>query len=96
MTFDTTLNKRLFLTGNDSVYYDQPRTQQPETVKKYIIEALINNKFVPVVKNDNNYLRLIRHNIVALKTKAIRLRVLQTNGDDLARIFEIRCYGKKM
>jgi len=96
LTFDTTLNKRLFLTGNDSVYYDQPRTQQPETVKKYIIEALINNKFVPVVKNDNNYLRLIRHNIVALKTKAIRLRVLQTNGDDLARIFEIRCYGKKM
>jgi ribulose 1,5-bisphosphate synthetase/thiazole synthase len=94
LTFDTGLNRRLFLTGNDSVYYDQVRTVQPESVKKYVIEAYVNDKFIPVVRVKNNYVRLKRHFIETIKTNKIRIRVLQTQGDELARLFEIRCYKK--
>lgn len=75
------------------MYYDQIRTVQPEVIKKYTVEALVNNKFFSVAQSDDNFLRLVRHSIDPIKTKAIRIRVLQTNGDDLAKIFEIRCYG---
>ncbi len=92
LTFDTALNRRLFLTGEDGVYYDQLRRQQPETVKKFIIEALVNDKFVAIIRQDNNYLRVARFEFEAFETKAIRVKVQQTNGDKLARIFEIRCY----
>lgn len=93
LTFETGLNRRLFLTGNDSVYYDQIRSVQPESIRQHVIEALINNIFVPVVRVDDNYVRLNRHHIEPVTTTAIRVRVLQTQGDDLARIFEIRRCG---
>jgi hypothetical protein len=92
LTFDTALHRRLFLTGEDGVYYDQLRTQQPETVKKYSIEALLDDKFVTIVKQDKNYLRLVRFEFEPIETKVIRVKVRQTNGDELAKIFEIRCY----
>jgi hypothetical protein len=93
LTFDTALHKRLFLTGEDSEFFYQQRGAQPEAVKKYVVEALSDDGFVTVISNDHNFLRLVNHKIEPLTTCAIRVTVHQTNGDDLARIFEIRCYG---
>ena len=91
LIFDSGLHRRLFLTGLDSEYYKQIREPQPETVKHYTVEALVNGIFKPVALGRDNFLRLVRHKFDSINTKAIRVRVHETNGDELARIFEIRC-----
>ena len=93
LTFDSGLHRRLFLTGLDSEYFKQIRGPQPETVKDYTIEAQSGSTFVPIVFGKDNFLRFVRHKIDPISTKAIRVRVHQTNADELARIFEIRCYA---
>ncbi len=42
---------------------------------------------------DGNHQRLCRHHFDPVEAIALRVIVLATNGDPLARIFEIRCYG---
>jgi hypothetical protein len=46
LTFDTGLNRKLYLTGQDSGYFSQIRVPQPESVADYKIEALLNGKFI--------------------------------------------------
>ncbi len=36
---------------------------------------------------------LARHRFAAVETGAVRLRIAATNGDELARVFEVRCYA---
>lgn len=91
LTFDSGLNHKLFLTGLDSEYFRQTRGVQPETIADYSIEANINGTWITIAEGKDNYLRLVRHKIEPMSTKSIRLRVHRTNGDALARIFEIRC-----
>jgi len=40
-----------------------------------------------------NFQRLNRHRFDALDLDSLRVEVQATNGDSLARIFEIRCYA---
>lgn len=40
-----------------------------------------------------NYQRLRRHGFDAVETDWLRLHISATNGSDLARVFEIRCYA---
>ena len=91
LTFDSGLNRTLFLSGEDSVYFSQTRGPQPETIADYTIEAELNSKWVPIVKGKDNYLRMVRHKIEPVSTGSIRVHIHRTNGDTLARIFEIRC-----
>jgi hypothetical protein len=41
----------------------------------------------------NNFQRLKRHRFEAAEIQAVRVEVQATNGDPMARIFEIRCYA---
>jgi hypothetical protein len=41
----------------------------------------------------NNFQRLNRHRFDAAEVQSVRVEVQATNGDALARIFEIRCYA---
>jgi len=93
VTFDSGLNRRLYLTGQDSEYSSQIRGPQPEIVASYILQAQVKNEWVTLAKDENNYLRLRRHAFEPVRTRKIRLVVQKTNGDDLARVFEIRCYA---
>jgi len=93
LTFDSGLNRKLFLTGLDSEYYAQVRGPQPEVVKNYTIEAELNGGFQSLVEGKENFLRLVRHRINPIHTQAIRIYVQETNGDEMARIFEVRCYS---
>lgn len=93
VTFDSGLNRRLYLTGQDSEYYSQIRGPQPEIVANYAIQARIKNDWITLAEQEENYLRLCRHGFEPVQTRAIRLVVRNTNGDDLARVFEIRCYA---
>ena len=50
-------------------------------------------EWVELVKVEGNHQRLRRHEFTPVKAQAIRVHVRATNGDELARIFEVRCYG---
>jgi len=40
-----------------------------------------------------NFQRVNRHVFEAVETSTVRLEFSTTNGDSLARVFEVRCYG---
>ena len=94
ITFDSGLARRLFLTGEVRHRKYQIRGPQPETVADYRVEAESGGRFQTVATVTGNFLRLRQHSFASLKTRAIRIHVLRTNGDPLARIFEIRCYSE--
>ena len=93
LTFDSALHRRLFLSGEDGAYLPQTRGPQPETVADYTLEAKVAGAWVPVAEGKDNFLRLVRHRIEPATTTTLRLRVHRTHGDELARVFEVRCYG---
>ena len=93
LTFDTGLNRKLFLSGQDGEYFSQIRGAQPETVADFVLEAWVNGKYNRLVSVKDNYLRMVRLDFEPVQTTKIRVRVERTNGDQIARIFEIRCYA---
>ena len=92
-TFDTGLQRRLFLSGEDGPYKSQTRGPQPETVADYVVDVLVNGEWREVARNADNCLRRVVHTFEPVTASALRLRVLKTQGDALARVFEVRCYG---
>lgn len=93
LTFDTGLNRFLRLSAEASVFKRQVRGAQPETVADYKIEFRFNNKIVGEQQVKGNYLRKVAHKFNGVKANSVRITVQKTNGDELARIFEVRCYG---
>jgi hypothetical protein len=92
-TFDTALQRRLFLSGEDWAYNAQTRGPQPETVADYVVEILTDGQWREVARNTDNHLRRVPHAFDPVTISALRLRVLKTQGDALARVFEVRCYS---
>ena len=41
----------------------------------------------------NNFQRLNRHRFEPAEIQSVRVEIQATNGDPLARIFEVRCYA---
>ncbi len=93
ITFDTGLHRQLRLSGEDWVMRAQERGPQPETVKDYTIELLNGTKSLQTLEIKGNYLRKRIHTFDGIEADRIRVWVIATNGDPMARIFEIRCYG---
>lgn len=93
ITFDSGLNRLLYLSGKDSKYFSQTRGAQPEIVADYSIEVKHNGSFIKVAEVTGNFVRLVRHRFETVITEAVRVNVYKTNGDKLARIFEVRCYS---
>ena len=58
-------------------------------MRDYVLEA----QGKELARVAGNYQRLRRHRFDPVETDRLRLRVLATNGSDLARVFEIRCYA---
>ena len=48
---------------------------------------------VTLAKVAGNYQRLNRHTLKPVEVKSIRLHITATNGDDVARVYEVRCYA---
>ncbi len=93
LTFDSALHRRLFLSGEDGAYNAQTRGPQPEIVAEYVVEILVNGAWREVARNADNCLRRVVHAFEPAPVSALRLRVLKTQGDPLARVFELRCYA---
>jgi hypothetical protein len=95
ITFDTCFQRELTLTASDSINHGIIRAPQPETVRDYTIayRERVPGPLVELVKVTRNYQRLNRHRFPPIEAHAVRLHVQATNGDKLARVFEVRCYG---
>lgn len=92
LVFDTGLHRTLRISAQDNVYKVQERHAQPETVADYVIEARLKKQVTPVVTVKDNYQRRVEHKFNTVEADSLRIRVQRTNGDPLARIFEVRCY----
>jgi hypothetical protein len=86
---------KLTLSSSDNANKGIIRAPQPETVKKYALlyQTEDGKDWVELASVDRNHQRICRHNFAAVNAKRIRIHVKGTNGDKLARIFEVRCYA---
>jgi hypothetical protein len=94
ITFDSGFKRQLTLSAQESQNVNLLRAAQPETVKDYTVVArLADGKERRLATVKNNFQRLNRHRFEPAEVQSVRVEVQATNGDPLARIFEIRCYG---
>jgi hypothetical protein len=95
LIFDSGFKRELTLSSSASANVDIIRAPQPETVKKYTLlyQAEDGKEWIDLASVDGNHQRLCRHHFPAVSAKRLRVQVKETNGDKLARIFEVRCYA---
>lgn len=95
LTFDSGFIRELTLSSSDNANKGIIRAPQPETVKKYALlyQTEDGKDWIELASADNNHQRICRHKFAAVNAKRIRVHVKETNGDKLARIFEVRCYA---
>jgi hypothetical protein len=95
ITFDTAFGRMLTLSAQASVNREMIRAAQPETVRDYSVNVRRagGREWTEVASVTGNFLRLRRHRFAPVEAEAVRVTVKATNGDDRARIFEIRCYA---
>ncbi|MBK7930766.1 MAG: FAD-dependent oxidoreductase [Bryobacterales bacterium] len=95
LTFDTGFQRELTLTSLNRANESIVRAPQPETVRDYRIlyRESAGGEWKPLVERKGNHQRLVRHNFSAVRAQAVRLHIDATNGDELARVFELRCYA---
>lgn len=94
LTFDTGFERELTLSSQNAYNKRMIRGVQPETVKDYkVLYRAAGGEWKELVTVANNYQRVNRHSFQPIPTDAIRLEVTGTNGTDLARVFEVRCYA---
>ncbi len=94
ITFDTALHRLLTLSHceaySPTMIWGRP---QPETVKDYSVEFLVNGVWTEQFKIKGNWLRLRQHKLdKSVNASAVRVVVQSTNGLDHARIYEVRVY----
>lgn len=89
LTFDTGFLRELTLSSSDGAMKGIVRGPQPETAKDYRLLAVDRE----ITSQSTNHQRLRRHKFAAVTTNRLRLHVTATNGSELARLFEIRCYS---
>jgi hypothetical protein len=94
LTFDTGFHRELTLSASDSISKKIVRGPQPETVRDYRVLYYPAKDAEPrvLLEVKGNYQRLNRHEFAPIEAVALRLEITATNGDALARIYEVRCY----
>jgi hypothetical protein len=95
IVFDTAFGRMLTLSAQASVNKEMIRGPQPETVRDYTVSVRKpgSRDWIEVASATGNFLRLRRHHFAPVEAEAVRIRVKATNGDEFARIFEVRCYA---
>jgi hypothetical protein len=95
ITFDSGFQRELTLSSSIAANEGIIRAQQPETVKKYSVlyQQGDGKEWVEIVGIDGNHQRLCRHYFQPVSAQRIRIHIKETNGDNFARLFEVRCYA---
>jgi hypothetical protein len=84
----------LTLTSQDSVNRGIIRAAQPETARDYTVSyRKADGELAELAAVKGNHQRLRRHRVEPVEAKGVRVHITATNGDDFARIFEVRCYA---
>lgn len=96
LTWDTGFQRELTLTSADNHNKNMIRAPQPETVKDYeLIGTTADGNTVTLAKVTNNHQRLRRHDFEAVALKSVRVRITATNGNEQARLYELRAYTER-
>jgi hypothetical protein len=95
LTFDTGFQRELTLTSSDAANKGIIRAPQPETVRDYTVayRTVEQGPLTSLLQIKGNHQRQNRLKFAPIEAQAIRILVTATNGDPLARIFEVRCYS---
>lgn len=95
LTFDSGFQRELTLTSSEAINTGILRQAQPETVKHYKLyyEPGGGGERTLLAEEKGNYQRVNRHRFGPVNAAAVRIHITATNGDELARVFEVRCYG---
>ena len=95
ITFDSGFQRELTLTKQDAINKGIIRAPQPETVRDYTLSARTELDAEPIelARVEGNHQRLNRVDFGPAAVRSVRLHVRATNGDTLARVFEVRCYA---
>jgi hypothetical protein len=94
ITFDSGFKRQLTLSAQESQQVNLLRAAQPETVRDYdVIVRTARGEDQIVASVKGNFQRLRKHAFEAVEARSVRVVAHATNGDRLARIFEIRCYS---
>ncbi|MGC4003388.1 MAG: hypothetical protein QM811_09740 [Pirellulales bacterium] len=85
----------LTLSSNDGMSKGHTYAPQPELLKDFTIlgKKSGGENFEPLIEVKDNIQRLVRCDFASTKLDAIRILVQSTNGDKLARIYEVRAYA---
>ncbi len=90
--FDTGFARPLTLTHSDGFNAKIVRDAQPETVRDYCVEVETDGGWVEVSRAAGNYQRRCVHEFETVAAQAVRITCEATNGDEQARVFEVRAY----
>jgi hypothetical protein len=95
LIFDTGMHRLLTLSMADGyterMMWGKP---QPETVRNYKIQIKVNGEWKTMAEGQDNYQRRKIHRLKSPATSSdLRIQVMNTNGLDHARIFEVRVYS---
>lgn len=95
LTFDTGFHRELTLSASAGVSQRVIRAAQPETVRDYRLSYLpaSGGEWRELVRVEGNHQRLIRHTFALLEARALRLEITATNGEAIARVYEVRAYA---
>jgi len=95
ITFDSGFHRELTLSEQYKRQAKMVLSAQPETVKAYEVQVREPGalEWKTVAEEDENYLRLRRHDFDPVEAEAVRVYVHETNGSEEARIYEVRCYA---
>ncbi len=91
--FDTGFARPLTLTHSPGFNDKIVRGPQPETVRDYRVEVEIREHWVEVARVQENHQRRRVHDFECLTASAVRITCDATNGDEQARVFEVRAYS---
>lgn len=95
LVFDTGFQRELTLSRSDSASHGVVRAPQPETVRDYTVSyrPAPEKPEIVLATVKGNHQRVNRLTFGPVQARALRINVQATNGDPLARIFEVRCHG---
>jgi hypothetical protein len=94
ITFDSGFKRQLTLSAQEIQNVNLVRAPQPETVKNYSLTARTADGETHLLASvKDNFERVHRHVFEPVNARSLRLEIDATNGDRLARVFEIRCYA---
>lgn len=98
LTFDTGFHRELTHSQQNDKYKGDRAIlwgPQPETVRDYELLYRAPGKldWTSLGKFTGNHQRLRRHDFAPFQAGALRLKITATQGEPIARVYEIRCYA---